>query len=727
MSAFMPSSVAKVRLWWRGRSRLARVFLVFLGLAAVLWAAHQALLWNAPAEVTQSAVSGWMRLFLLLSAVLGSILLVRWTRRRLLWRLRNRLIVTYVFIGVIPVVLLLFMGLLAGYLFAGQFATYVASGEIRSELKAVEGANTTVAAEVADQIRRERPVGRRRIEPPPGVKLPGAGFAEREITAWFRGEAAVLQSPAGGEGRVLSRPAWMGDQFRGVVFEGGQLYLRAAVSIPVGGEALTVISSVPVDEVLLNRVAAGLGEVLVVPADLRLTEAPASPQETGRVPEGAAPTPQRETNITIGTRPVFEVDGQGQRARTVTAGDIPAELWTWDPQVTFGTLFSVVDWRTGETANSLIRVRTRPSMLYHQLFITVGEAGRLMAVALLVVAVFFAVIELIALFVGVGLTRTITRSVANLYEATERVNQGDLSHRIEVKNSDQLAALEGSFNSMMASLERLLAEQKEKERLQSELAIAQEVQAQLFPQQVDQLSTLEVEGFCRPARIVSGDYYDFIRLGSDELVVAVGDVSGKGISAALMMATLHSAVRAYEFGRVNEITRLAPVGADVRNLDAARSGLQNPARVLELLNRHLYLSTPPEKYATLFLGLYDGRERRLTYSNAGHLAPLLIGSDGAVRRLDAGGLVTGLFPDITYEEQTLKMHPGDLLVAYSDGVTEPENEFGEFGEERLLETVLEHRHLPLSRILEQTVAAVQDWIGAEEQPDDLTLVLARAR
>jgi len=284
---------------------------------------------------------------------------------------------------------------------------------------------------------------------------------------------------------------------------------------------------------------------------------------------------------------------------------------------------------------------------------------------------------------------------------------------------------------MTESLEKLIEEQKEKERLQSELAIAQEVQAQLFPAPLSSTQTLELAGVCRPARIVSGDYYDFLPYGSEQIGIAVGDISGKGISAALLMATIHSAVRAYEQEQLVAVsagnssgqnTRSSSVGLAIRNAPP-----QSASQVLWLLNRQLYKSTPPEKYATLFLGFYDGHSRELSYSNAGHLPPFILGQDGSIRRLDTGGTVIGLFESVDYEEATVELRPGDIFGAFSDGITEPENEFGEFGEERLIETIEAHRHLPLERIIDHVIAAVQDWIGSSEQPDDITLVLARPR
>jgi sigma-B regulation protein RsbU (phosphoserine phosphatase) len=149
--------------------------------------------------------------------------------------------------------------------------------------------------------------------------------------------------------------------------------------------------------------------------------------------------------------------------------------------------------------------------------------------------------------------------------------------------------------------------------------------------------------------------------------------------------------------------------------------------VLALLNQQLYRSTPEQKYATMFLGFYDQTTRRLTYSNAGHLPPILLRATGMVERLEVGGTVVGLFGDMVYPEGVVELAEGDIVVAFSDGITEPENDYGEFGEDRLVQIVEENRDLPLPRISDAILAAVIDWIGGEEQPDDMTVVLARAR
>jgi len=247
------------------------------------------------------------------------------------------------------------------------------------------------------------------------------------------------------------------------------------------------------------------------------------------------------------------------------------------------------------------------------------------------------------------------------------------------------------------------------------------VQNNLFPQGEVEMPGLELHGVCKPARTVSGDYYDFLIMGETELTLAMGDISGKGISAALLMASLHSAVRAYRFAGEDCLDD----SGVVRHLLNGNATFSSPGKVLSMLNRHLYRTTQPEKYATLFLAHYNTNTRKLLYSNAGQLPPFVLCTNGTVRRLDRGGSVIGLLNDLEYEEGTVTLDPGDILIAYSDGVTEPENEFGEFGEERLIEMVKRHRHLPLAAISQQVMQSLRAWIGDQEQPDDITLVLAR--
>ncbi|MFI5090757.1 MAG: PP2C family protein-serine/threonine phosphatase [Terriglobales bacterium] len=660
------------------------------------------------------ALDVWVVLLTSALIVLGFILSLRWFRRRFMWRLRNRLIVTYTFIGVIPLVLVLMMALIAGYLFAGQFATFLATSDLNSELRTLEAANSAMATELATVARvRGAPTSKDLLASQ--EFRPDEHMKTAEVVAWYRGQRIVLFAP-GGRRNIGELPAWLKDDFQGIVRDDARLYLRAVNTVSANGATLTVLSSMPVDGALVERIAGDIGEVTIYPGR--------------RIRSRAMGDRFSEASVDSGDRTTEEA-----RARRISGGSLPPQGRRLDREVTFFAPLATVDWKTGETVRIPLRATTRLSLLYARLFQTMVEFGGAIWTLFIVLAIVFAIIELIALIVGLGLTRTMTRSVAELYGATQHINRGDLKHRITVTTQDQLAALESSFNSMSESLEQLIAEQKEKQRLENELAIAQEVQSQLFPKAMSDLESLEVHGVCRPARTVSGDYYDFLPYGPDRLGIAVGDISGKGISAALLMATIHSAVRAYEIGRMPAMTaHLVAAGAEAdapTHIFEARSGSSDefsPAQVLSLLNRQLYRSTPAEKYATLFLGVYDGRSRALTYSNAGHLPPVILGQDGSLRRrLDTPGLVIGLFDDQGYEERTIDLRPGDIFLAFSDGVTEPENEFGEFGEERLIEMVRDHRHLPLARISEMVTSAVSDWIGANEQPDDITIVLARAR
>jgi len=274
---------------------------------------------------------------------------------------------------------------------------------------------------------------------------------------------------------------------------------------------------------------------------------------------------------------------------------------------------------------------------------------------------------------------------------------------VRVLKRDQLGALAESFNDMTSSISELIEEQRERQRLENEVAIAREVQQQLFPHSVPSVPGLDLYAVCRPARVVSGDYYDFIPLGGGRVGIALADISGKGIFAALLMASLQASLRS----------------------TAALDGKSGTAELVSVLNQHLFKNTSDDRYATLFYAVYDSSAKTLTYTNAGHLAPFFV-TDGHIQSLDQGGTVVGLFEDARYTQGTVRVAPGSLLVGFSDGLTEPESVYGEeFGVERLKAEVLRQQDSSASRIAENLMSAVDQWAGTPEQADDMTIVVAR--
>jgi sigma-B regulation protein RsbU (phosphoserine phosphatase) len=787
--------VARSR-WWR------RVPLSGVAGAAFWLALFFGLLWllrQVPSA--DGALLGWMQL-LVGVALLALAFPLAWTliRTRLLWSLSSKLILTYLLIGLAPVVLVVTFAAISVYIAAGQFSIHLADSRMRQELDELGLQNVSRASATARAMRARaagligppRPRGprpgsagpsgppraglgtepgagpnggqnasdavssgvtdeatqattlsealpdplRARLHPHTAIYLNGApqtGFAGPSLgpPGDAPAQAAAVHAP-------LGLPPWAADlrgkEFRGLVLDGDDLYLVAIDQRRVeGSDLVSVVTSLPVDSALLSFVAKGLGRVQL--AGLLTGSASVAPA-SGTSGAGARPVQVREL----------------ERA-SVSGGSEPLPVNFFDLRVPFVSTLDTIDWDSGQSdiVSTTIKVESRPSLLYKQLFGSSlsGIVTSYLRNGLVALCIAFALIEALALWMALRLSRAITASVEELYAATQRVDRGDFAHRIAAPamgQQDQLGELARSFNSMTGSLQRLLLEQKEKERLQGELSIAQEVQANLFPSRARDLPTLELHGICRPARSVSGDYYDFLVFhhapdgqgaaranganGKESGVgIVLGDISGKGISAALLMATLHSAVRAYRFASED----LVYSENSIAGLMVPREGLagdsgklfESPGRILSLLNRHLYRSTQPEKYATIFLAHYDAASAQLTYSNAGHLPPLLLGRDGKVRRLECGGTVVGLMDGMRYEEGRVAMRPGDILVAYSDGVTEPENDFGEFGEARLLEVVARYREQPLHVISAQVMLALDAWIGAEEQPDDITLVLAR--
>jgi serine phosphatase RsbU (regulator of sigma subunit)/predicted enzyme related to lactoylglutathione lyase len=251
-----------------------------------------------------------------------------------------------------------------------------------------------------------------------------------------------------------------------------------------------------------------------------------------------------------------------------------------------------------------------------------------------------------------------------------------------------------------AAAEKLEAER----RAAQELEIAKQVQARLFPQKLPRLKTLDYVGLCIQARDVGGDYYDFLTLGEDRLGLIIGDTSGKGIGAALLMANLQ---------------------ANIRSQSAMALG--HPRRFLRSVNQLFYENTTSAAYATLFLAEYDDRKRAFRYVNCGHYAPLLLRADDSLERLCSTSTVLGLFEEWNCDVEQRQLCKGDVLALFTDGVTEAFDDAGEeFGEARLLETLRQNRERPCEDIISAIVEEVRRF-SPGEQHDDITLIVAKCR
>ena len=585
--------------------------------------------------------------------VLGLVLafrLVRYVARQSIWRLRNRLIVTYLFIGVMPVVLILILVGIGGWITAAQVAVFLVNSELERRIDALNEPAQILgwsSPETRDRVMKQ--VQAFALNHFPNVRI----LVHAEKDAIFPSDAKIQAPPEG----------W--GESKGLLLKNGRYFEWAHVT----RGATEVVMMEPVTNRVLSNLVPHLGQVLLTSDD---------------------------------SNQVFAT-GEDERGETF----IPPPENGFDREVTTYARMKVADWdHPGQFKERLLVVTTRPSALRDAIFGVEFEVGAYSLYLFAIVAILFLIVELVSLVAGISMTKTITGAVHSLYEGTQRVTSGDFSHRITVRGTDQLAALSSSFNSMTENLERLFVVEKEKERLQSELQIATEVQVQLFPKDMPKLTTMQLTGVCRPARMVSGDYYDFFCLQEKKVALAIGDVAGKGISAALLMAAIQSIMR-----------------AQLNHVDTG--GSIDTSRVVSLLNRQLYASTSPEKYATFFFAIYDEESRVLSYTNAGHLPPILVRNGEAIL-LEVTGTVVGAFPIVKYEQRQLKLKPDDLLVAYTDGIEEPENAYGEqYGEDQLKDLLIRNQHMEMKDLIAKVMDAVVLWTSAEEMPDDMTILAAR--
>jgi sigma-B regulation protein RsbU (phosphoserine phosphatase) len=620
--------------------------------------------------------SSFLTFLAFLSSVYLFVRLIPWLRNRFMWTLRNRLIVTYVFIAVVPVILLLSMAGLATYGLYLQLGAHLFHDDLQQRISTIAADADALAGAVEMEASHGAEPANESILQRPGV----ANLIEAERHEW----PDLRVFPNRGQRLIQSQSQSQGAQhFAGLVEIDKKIWIAAAVSKTGPARPFNLVVATPLNSAFLDSFASEFGPIAIIP--LR---------------PGSENNPP---NISLNFNGHVFVPGEEIASRRRTLG--PPQNWA-DIRISGVStieLAHVGPQPPDAPAAVFASFGIRASALSRRLFTSVGDVGPVLEILLIAAAVIFLLLGIAGLATGFVLTRTITTSVDDLYKATLHVRRGDFTQRVRVHQRDQLGALGESFNEMTSSIAELIEEQSKRQKLENEIVIAREVQSQLFPQVLPTLPGLELAAICRPARVVSGDYYDFIRTGTNTVGIALADISGKGIFAALLMASLQATLRSH----------------------AGFDGVSGTAELVARLNRHLFRNTSDDRYATFFYAVYDVAARTLTYTNAGHLAPFFVNGSN-VQELSEGGTVVGLIEDCNFTQGTIKVEPGSLFVAFSDGLTEPENVYGEeFGVTRLREEVLRQRSLHPQPIAENLIAAAEQWAGTAEQADDITVVVAR--
>ncbi len=619
-------------------------------------------------------------------------------RRNLLWRVRRKLIISYIFIGVVPVILVAAFFLLAGLLLFTNLSSFLVRASLREMAADAQTISRTTGLAVAGT-----PLG-----------AADAGIAERfdELRRRYRGlSVAVVPTlpgrcvgpgtarvppgapPAVTEALVGWRhqdppaiiPAWVTcDGFANVVA------FDPAAGAPAGGEVRVTVRAV--------TLLPGRAIVVDLPLDAEIRQ---------RI--------QEVTGVSLGR---FSLGGDEAAAvRPVAEGAAATSLAERVSRVQWVALLDHTNWSTGAVEALPVQIGLNIGDVYRRLsasqaLLGTRSYGDLLVGALTLVAILFLIIQIGALAMGFALARSITGSIHELFIGTERVRAGDFGHRIAVRVKDQLGQLADSFNLMTGSIEDLLRQAAEKKRLEEEMRLAREIQMSLLPPGPLQVPGMGVTAVCVPAREVGGDYYDVLPLDGGRVGVLIADVSGKGMSAALYMAELK--------GLMLSLTRIHA----------------SPRDLLISANRLIAEHLDSRSFITMTYAVIDPVTLTMTYARAGHTPLICVPragtGDAEAQILAPDGMVVGLRIDngerfeAILQEATLRLAPGDLLAFFTDGISEAMNAESDcFGEPRLAQLLESHAHLPFDQLRERVLREIDAFVGDAPQHDDMTMILLK--
>jgi serine phosphatase RsbU (regulator of sigma subunit) len=377
------------------------------------------------------------------------------------------------------------------------------------------------------------------------------------------------------------------------------------------------------------------------------------------------------------------------------------------------------DWTTGETENASVAILINVWEIYNRISVvsqaSVGAMtfGQMLLLVLAVIGVLFLIIQAVALAIGFVLARQITGAVHDLFTGTQHVRAGEFGHQIPVRARDQLGELAESFNLMTGEVTTLLGEMADKGRMEQEMFAARAIQQKLLPSGPLKVTGLVVSAFCEPAREVAGDYYDFLPITDTMTGMLIADVAGKGLAAGLYMAQLKVIVQS--------LARLH----------------HEPKEFLCAVNKVVSANLDAASFITMSYGVIDVERREMTFARAGHCPLIHVPADQPpgrrkARLLVPDGMVVGLqiddgtMFDNLLTEQTIALAPGDLVVWFTDGISETMNEsFDCFGEERLAQVVEQYAHLPFDQLRSYILAELRAFASGADQHDDMTMILMK--
>jgi len=714
-----------------GWALLAGLALKAINLAARLAAGTESALVGAAGTLGSVA--------LIVATICFVVRVVPRARRNLLWRVRAQLILSYVFIGVIPALLIVAFFVVSGLVLFLNVASYLVTNGFEN----VRNDAIYLARLTATEIQRGG-----------GPTGADAILAQRQaaLASIYPGASIALVPTGAGEACVGGPSAALhGGAVPGVVAAEREVLPPPRAGAPARAVAVVPLAAGPWEHADAPKVlpswvsCAGFGGIVVEPrpaapgAAATANEAPAGAMVRGvGLPDAQRPAyavivdiPKNgalddhlrdETSVKMGDVSIVLTEGLRARlaqaraaARQGTAGRAAATAAGAKRRLPWVAMLQGTAWDSGQSVQTLAHIEVNIAEIYDRLSSANFGSYNLGAMLLgfmLFVAVLFLLIEAAALVMGLALARTITGSVHELFEGTEHVRRGDFSHRIQVTTRDQLGDLAESFNQMTGSIEDLLRQAEEKKRLEEELRIARAIQMSLLPQGQIAMPGVEVSALCVPAREVGGDYYDFFPLGDDRFGVLIADVSGKGTSAALYMAELK--------GLMLSLSQTCP----------------SPRQLMLSANQIISDHLDSRSFITMAYAVVDLAARTMVYARAGH-TPLIYrrecgDGDPSVEVMTPDGLVLGLRLDRgetfarLLKEITVPLHRGDVMLLFTDGISEAMDADSDlFGDDRLARLVGEHGHLPAEELRERILREIDAFVAGAPQHDDMTMILIK--